>query len=122
MTRAVALENADMDITCNAICPGTLATPGVMGRIRKKAASEGVSEAEAIRRYLAGRQPDDRFIALENVAATIVLLSRSRRPRRHRRGATITVNTAIAALSLALLLTVAQWAARLSSPTSQADG
>jgi 3-hydroxybutyrate dehydrogenase len=74
MTRAVALENADMDITCNAICPGTLATPDIMGRIRKKAASEGVSEAEATRRYLAGRRPDDRFIAVENVAAMIAFL------------------------------------------------
>jgi 3-hydroxybutyrate dehydrogenase len=74
MTRAVALETGDMDITCNAIVPGTLATPDIMGRIRKKAASEGVSEAEAIRRYLAGRRPDDRFIALENVAAMIVFL------------------------------------------------
>jgi 3-hydroxybutyrate dehydrogenase len=74
MTRAVALENADMDITCNAICPGTLATPDIMRRIRKKAASESVSEAEAIRRYLAGRQPDDRFIEVENVAAMIAFL------------------------------------------------
>ena len=74
MTRAVALENADMDITCNAICPGTLATPDIMRRIRKKAASEGVGEAEATRRYLAGRQPDNRFIEVENVAAMIAFL------------------------------------------------
>jgi 3-hydroxybutyrate dehydrogenase len=74
MTRAVALEAGDTDITCNAIVPGTLPTPDIMGRIRKMAASEGVSEAEAIRRYLAGRRPDDRFIALENVAAMIVFL------------------------------------------------
>lgn len=74
MTRAVALETGDMDITCNAIVPGTLATPDIMGRIRKKAASDGVSEAEAIRVYLANRRPDDRFIALESVAAMIVFL------------------------------------------------
>lgn len=74
MTRAVALEAGNMDITCNAIVPGTLPTPDIMGRIRKKAVAEGMSEAEAIRRYLAGRRPDDRFIALESVAAMIVFL------------------------------------------------
>jgi len=74
LTRAVALENADLDITCNAICPGTLATPGVMGRIRGKAETEGLSEVQAIKRYLSGRQPDDRFVAVENVAAMIVFL------------------------------------------------
>lgn len=74
MTRAIALETSGTDITCNAIVPGTLATPDIMGRIRKKAASDGVSEAEAIRAYLANRRPNDRFIALESVAAMIVFL------------------------------------------------
>lgn len=38
------------------------------------AAAANVSEAEAIRRYRAGRRPGDRFIALESVAAMIGFL------------------------------------------------
>ncbi len=74
MTRAVALETGDMDITCNAICPGTLPTPDILGRIGKMAAAEGVSEGDATRKYLAGRRPAGRFVAVENVAALIAFL------------------------------------------------
>src|SRR5262249_43475800 len=62
MTRAVALEaeSEGADITCNAICPGTLATPDILGRIEKMAAAQDTSEAEATRDYLAGRRPSGR--------------------------------------------------------------
>ena len=43
MTRAIALEAGDMDITCNAICPGTLPTPDIMARIGKRAAAKATS-------------------------------------------------------------------------------
>jgi 3-hydroxybutyrate dehydrogenase len=76
MTRAVALEAAQpgVDITCNAICPGTLATPDILGRIRKTAAAQGISEEAATRAYLKDRRPSDRFVAVENVAALITFL------------------------------------------------
>jgi len=74
MTRAVALEVDGTDITCNAIIPGTLPTPDILGRIRKSAENEGISEAQATRKYLAGRRPAGRFVALESVAATVVFL------------------------------------------------
>ena len=57
MTRAIALEADGADITCNAICPGTLPTPDIMGRIGKLAAERNISEAEATQQYLAGRRP-----------------------------------------------------------------
>jgi 3-hydroxybutyrate dehydrogenase len=74
MTRAIALEADDQDITCNAICPGTLATPDIMARIAKLAAANGISEDEATRRYLAGRRPADRFVGLESVGGLIAFL------------------------------------------------
>lgn len=74
MTRAIALEVGDMDITCNAICPGTLPTPDIMGRIERLAATQNISEDEAIRSYLAGRRPADRFVASESVAGLIAFL------------------------------------------------
>jgi 3-hydroxybutyrate dehydrogenase len=74
MTRAIALEADGHDITCNAICPGTLATPDIMARIAKLAAADGISEDDATRRYLAGRRPAGRFVGLESVGGLIAFL------------------------------------------------
>jgi 3-hydroxybutyrate dehydrogenase len=74
MTRAIALEAGDADITCNAICPGTVPTPDIMGRIGKLAAAQNISEDEAIRSYMAGRRPIGRFVAPESVAGLIAFL------------------------------------------------
>jgi 3-hydroxybutyrate dehydrogenase len=74
MTRAIALEVDGHDITCNAICPGTLATPDIMARIAKLAAADGISEDDATRRYLAGRRPAGRFVGLESVGGLIAFL------------------------------------------------
>jgi 3-hydroxybutyrate dehydrogenase len=74
LTRAVALETAQVDITCNAICPGTVPTPAIQDRIRGIASGSGISEEEAARDYLATRQPSGRFIALEGVAAMVAFL------------------------------------------------
>lgn len=74
MTRAIALEAGDMDITCNAICPGTLPTPDILGRIGKLAAEKDINEEEATRQYLAGRRPAGRFVGPESVAGLIAFL------------------------------------------------
>jgi 3-hydroxybutyrate dehydrogenase len=76
MTRAIALEagNGDADITCNAICPGTLPTPDILGRIEKLAAAQNISEDAATQQYLAGRRPVGRFVANESIADLIVFL------------------------------------------------
>ena len=73
MTRAIALEAGD-NITCNAICPGTLPTPDIMGRIEQLAAAENISEDAATQRYLSGRRPAGRFVAPESVAELIAFL------------------------------------------------
>ncbi len=35
LTRAVALENLDYDVTCHGICPGSVLTPGTDGRVQQ---------------------------------------------------------------------------------------
>ena len=75
LTRAIALETDGSDITCNAICPGTLPTPDIMGRIEKQAAAQSVSVEEATKAYLAGRRPAGRFVEPESVASLIAFLS-----------------------------------------------
>jgi 3-hydroxybutyrate dehydrogenase len=74
LTRAVALEAAGHDITCNAVCPGTADTPVHDAAIRGLMAAEDLSRDEAERRFLASRQATHRFVAAEGVAALIAFL------------------------------------------------
>ena len=74
LTRAVAVETTRNGITCNALCPGTLPTPAIQGKIADIAAREGRSVDETTSDYLASRQPTRRFVALEAVGAMAVFL------------------------------------------------
>jgi 3-hydroxybutyrate dehydrogenase len=74
LTRAVALEVLDQNITCNAICPGSILTPVHEAALQKTMADEQISRAEAERRFHAGKQPSGRFIAAEDVAGLMVFL------------------------------------------------
>jgi 3-hydroxybutyrate dehydrogenase len=74
LTRAVALEMLGQDITCNAVCPGSVLTPVHEAAISKTMADEGLSRTEAERRFHAGKQPSGRFIAAEDVADLMVFL------------------------------------------------
>src|ERR1700722_3051245 len=74
MTRAVALETRDQDITCNAVCPGTVETPVHLATIEQMMAAESLSHAEAETRFLANKQPGGRFIGAEDVAGMLLSL------------------------------------------------
>jgi len=76
MTRAVALENLDHDITCNAVCPGSVHTPYSEARIEGMMHDEDLPREAAVRKFLAGKQPSGRFIAPEGVVDLIVFLCR----------------------------------------------
>jgi 3-hydroxybutyrate dehydrogenase len=73
MTRAVALETAGHDITCNAVCPGSVSTPGTETRVAALQ-EQGLSREEAVRRFLAGKQPSGRFVEVDSVVAMIAFL------------------------------------------------
>ena len=49
LTKVVALENAEADITCNAICPGWVLTQLVQKQIDARAATDGISVEQAKR-------------------------------------------------------------------------
>jgi 3-hydroxybutyrate dehydrogenase len=74
MTRAVAVEVMGLDITCNAVCPGSVLTPVHEAAIQKTMASESLTRAEAEQRFHAGKQPSGRFIAAEDVAELMAFL------------------------------------------------
>jgi 3-hydroxybutyrate dehydrogenase len=74
LTRAVALETTGYDITCNAVCPGTSATPVHEASLEALRQTQSLGREEAERLLLAGKQPTGRLIAPDGVAALIVLL------------------------------------------------
>jgi 3-hydroxybutyrate dehydrogenase len=74
LTRAVALETAGTDITCNAVAPGVLPTEAILGKIGAAAEKAGISVNEATHRYLSERQPGGQFIPMESVASLIITL------------------------------------------------
>lgn len=74
LTRAVALEARGQNITCNAVCPGTVETPVHVKRIEEMMAAESLTLDEATQRFLVSKQPGGRFIAPEDVAEMIFFL------------------------------------------------
>jgi 3-hydroxybutyrate dehydrogenase len=74
LTRAVALETTGYDITCNAVCPGTSATPVHEASLEALRQTQRLEREQAERLLLAGKQPTGRLIAPDGVAALIALL------------------------------------------------
>ncbi|PDT91596.1 beta-D-hydroxybutyrate dehydrogenase [Bradyrhizobium sp. Y36] len=74
LTRAVAIETARSGITCNTLCPGTLPTPAILNKIATLAETSGRPVEDETADYLGARQPTQRFIKLEAVAAMVVFL------------------------------------------------
>jgi 3-hydroxybutyrate dehydrogenase len=72
--RAVALETARTGITCNAVAPGALPTPAILGKMATLAAEAGESPEAFTARYLAERHPSGRFVALDGIGALMVFL------------------------------------------------
>ncbi len=74
LTKVVALETAQLPITCNAICPGWVLTPLVQKQIDAKAAAQGISVAEASRQLLGEKQPSLQFVTPEQLGELTVFL------------------------------------------------
>lgn len=74
MTRAVALEVLNENITCNAVCPGSVLTPVHEATLQRWMEQDGLSRTGAERRFHEGKQPSGRFIAAEDVADLMLFL------------------------------------------------
>jgi 3-hydroxybutyrate dehydrogenase len=75
LTKTVALEVAEDNITVNAICPGYVLTPLVERQIPDTAKARGISEQEVVRDVLLAAQPTKRFVTVEEVAALAMFLA-----------------------------------------------
>lgn len=73
LTRAVAMETVGRNITCNAVCPGTVDTPVHQATIAS-IVSANVSREDAVRQFMRGKQPTGRLITPESVADVIAFL------------------------------------------------
>jgi 3-hydroxybutyrate dehydrogenase len=74
ITRAVAVETAEQNITCNALCPGTVFTPPHETKLRQMVATDGISYEEAEKRFLKTKQPTGRWVLAEDVADFMAFL------------------------------------------------
>jgi 3-hydroxybutyrate dehydrogenase len=77
LTKVTALENATTGITCNAICPGWVLTPLVQKQVDAKAATLGISNAEATKLLLGEKEPSMQFTTPEELGALAVFLCSS---------------------------------------------
>ena len=73
-TKAVALELAQDNITCNAICPGFVETPIVEKQIADQARTRGMSKEAVLRDVILGSQPTKRFVTTEELAGIFLYL------------------------------------------------
>ena len=74
LTKVVALETAETDITCNAICPGFVRTPLVEGQIDEQAKAHGLPRERVISQVILASQPSRRFVEVEELGALAVFL------------------------------------------------
>jgi 3-hydroxybutyrate dehydrogenase len=73
-TRAVAMETLGHGITCNAVCPGSVLTPNIEGRLTDLMADQQLDREVATREFLRGKQGTGRFVDAAHVADLIVFL------------------------------------------------
>jgi len=75
LTKVTALETAEHDITCNAICPGYVYTPLVEAQIDGQAKAHGIPREQVIRDVLLAQQPNKRFATVDELGALVVFLA-----------------------------------------------
>jgi 3-hydroxybutyrate dehydrogenase len=74
LTKTVALEGAEHNVTCNAICPGYVWTPLVENQIDDTAKARGITREQVIRDVLLAAQPNKRFAEVDELGALAVFL------------------------------------------------
>jgi 3-hydroxybutyrate dehydrogenase len=71
LSKTVALENGDVDVTVNTICPAYVRTPLVDQQIARQAAEHGLPEDRVIREIMLKPMPKAAFITIGELAAAV---------------------------------------------------
>ncbi|MCW1981279.1 3-hydroxybutyrate dehydrogenase [Xanthomonas arboricola] len=80
LSKVLALETADCDITANTLCPSYVRTPLVERQIADQARTRGIAEDEVIREVMLKPMPKGAFIEYDELAGTVAfLMSRAAR-------------------------------------------
>jgi 3-hydroxybutyrate dehydrogenase len=74
LTKVVALETAEHNITCNAICPAYVRTPLVEKQIANQARSHGISEEDVIQKIMLEPAAIKRLLEPSEVASLALYL------------------------------------------------
>tara|TARA_B110000858_G_scaffold194444_1_gene248865 strand:- start:754 stop:1194 length:441 start_codon:yes stop_codon:yes gene_type:complete len=74
LTKTIALECAEDNITVNAICPGYVKTPLVEGQIADTAKARGISEDEVINDVILKAQHTKKFVETNQLAELTLFL------------------------------------------------
>jgi 2-keto-3-deoxy-L-fuconate dehydrogenase len=74
LTKAIAADFVSNGIRCNVICPGTVESPSLRGRIVAQAMQQGI-EIEKAEANFVGRQPMGRLGRTEEIAALALYLA-----------------------------------------------
>lgn len=75
LTKVIALETAEQNITCNAICPGYVYTPLVEAQIDGQAKAHNIPRERVIKEILLAQQPNKKFATVEELGALSVFLA-----------------------------------------------
>jgi 3-hydroxybutyrate dehydrogenase len=75
LSKAVALETADVDITMNTICPSYVKTPLVDRQIADQARIRGIPDADVINDVMLAPMPKRVFIGFDEIAGIIAFLT-----------------------------------------------
>lgn len=75
LTKTVALELANENITCNAICPGYVLTPLVEGQIDGQAKVHNLPREKVISDVILASQPKKEFVQVEQLGALALFLA-----------------------------------------------
>jgi 3-hydroxybutyrate dehydrogenase len=74
LTKTVALEVAQKNITVNAICPGYVKTPIVLNQIADTARVRGISEEDVITKVMLLNQATKKFAEIDEIVAAAMYL------------------------------------------------
>lgn len=74
LTKTVALELAEKNITVNAVCPGYVKTPLVMNQVADTARVRGISEEDVIKKVMLLNQATKKFAEIEEIAEAVSYL------------------------------------------------
>lgn len=75
LTKVIALETAEANITCNAICPGYVLTPLVEAQIPDQMKAHNMDRDTVVREVMLEKQATKEFATVEQIGATVVFLA-----------------------------------------------